>query len=335
MIIKNKKKHPRKKVTSSPGKTAATHRSWLNLLVCRHTRACLTGLYRFSRVPFTTLVTIAIISLSLALPLGLYFLLQNARIVSNSFEHSTQISLVLSTDAEQKDIDQLIKQLQRNPEIAEVIYISPQQGLQEFQQLTGFEDILALLPENPLPPIIQIQPALGIQSSSAITELVTRLKALPGVEFARVDVQWVKKLNAILEIAHRTVLALGVLFACGIILIIGNTVRLTTERYRDEVEITKLIGATNAFVRRPFLYAGIFYGTFGAILAWLLVDFTVLWLQAPIKDLALLYHSAFELQELDYLSAITIITIGALLGLVGSYFAVDYHLQTIEKEMAI
>lgn len=335
MTTKNKTKHPPKKVTPAPRKSSATHHTWLNLVVCRHIRACLTGLYRFSRVPFTTLMTIAVIGMSLALPLGLYFLLQNAQIVSNNLEHSTQISLVLSTNAEQKDIDGLIDQLQRNPEIAEVSYISPQQGLHEFQQLAGFEDILALLPENPLPPIIQIQPALGVQSSSAITQLVASLKALPGVEFARVDMQWVKKLNAILEIAHRTVLALGLLFSCGIILVIGNTVRLTTERYRDEVEITKLIGATNAFVRRPFLYTGIFYGTFGAILAWLLIDFIVLWLQTPIKDLALLYHSTFELQELDYLSAIAVIAIGAFLGLVGSYLAVGHHLRTMEREMVV
>lgn len=308
------------------------YQPWLSLLLSRHRIACIKGLARLSRTPFATLMTIAVIGLSLALPLGLFLLLNNAQIMTQNLAQSTQISLVLSTSATPDTIDKLLTDLRAHQEVAEVQFISPQQGMEEFQRLAEFEEILTLLPDNPLPPIIQIQPAAGVQTTAAVNELVQQLKVLPGVDFARVDMQWVKKINALLEIAHRSALALALLFSLGVILIVGNTVRLSTERYHDELEIVKLLGATNAYVRCPFLYTGFFYGIFGAMLAWLLIDFIVLWLQPPIQELATLYHSAFQLQELGWESIFILLAIGGFLGLIGSYLAVGQHLRTLESE---
>lgn len=167
-------------------------------------------------------------------------------------------------------------------------------------------------------------------SPAETSRLLRDLKELPQVDIAQLDMQWIKRLYAIMEIAKRGIMVVGALLALAVLLTIGNTIRLDIENRRDEIIITKLIGATDAFIRRPFLYSGMWYGLFGGILAWLLVTVSLILLSDPISRLSGLYYSSFHLQGLDFNGTIALFGMGALLGLLGSWLAVSRHLSAIE-----
>ena len=142
----------------------------------------------------------------------------------------------------------------------------------------------------------------------------------------------VQRLHAITETARRGVLVLGALLALAVLLILGNTIRLEIQNRSSEIEIIKLVGATNAFIRRPFLYCGLWYGLFGGLIAWLLVSLSLWSLQGPIVRLAGLYHSDFALSVIHLQTLVVLLGVGALLGLAGSWISVGRHLQAIEPE---
>ena len=156
------------------------------------------------------------------------------------------------------------------------------------------------------------------------------LSALPGVELAQLDVQWVKRLHAILQIIRRSVTALAALLSLAVLLVVGNTIRLDILNRRAEIEVTKLIGATDGFIRRPFLYGGIWYGLLGGILALALSGAALLLLREPVAQLSSLYASAFRLRMFDWRLAALVLGGGATLGWLGSWLAVGRHLKRIE-----
>jgi cell division transport system permease protein len=160
--------------------------------------------------------------------------------------------------------------------------------------------------------------------------LLARLGELPNVEYAQFDLAWLKRLYAILRIVERGVLILAALLAAGVVLVVGNTLRLGIENRRQEIEIAKLFGATDAFIRRPFLYSGLLYGALGGLIAWLLVWSCFMLLGEPVQRLTALYSSHYQLQTLNPLASMALVAGGALLGLLGSWLSVGRHLSAIE-----
>ncbi|HHH35310.1 MAG TPA: cell division protein FtsX [Gammaproteobacteria bacterium] len=295
-----------------------------------HLQSLLHSLGRMARSPVSSLMTVAVIGIALALPAGLHVLLQNLQGVSAGWENSARISLFLQQGLAAEAVSALESRVQAMPEVASLTRIDPEQALAEFRNLSGFGEAVDALGENPLPTVLVIQPRLEYRDALMVETLLSRLRALPGVELAQLDMAWVRRLFALMEIAKRGVLVLAALLALAVLLIVGNTIRLAIENRRKEIEVQKLIGATDAFIRRPFLYTGIWHGLGGALVAWLLVNLSLALLDGPVEQLALLYDSRLSLEGMGAGVSLVLFAGGAVLGLTGAWLAVGRHLREIE-----
>ncbi|MCG8427889.1 MAG: permease-like cell division protein FtsX [Chromatiales bacterium] len=302
----------------------------LAIWITRHLQVALASLGRLSRVPFSTLMTAAVIGIALALPAGLHLLVDNLQTLSGTWNGAASISLFLKQNTDKTDTEQLINQLQNRPGISEVTLITREQALGEFKQLSGFTDALQALQENPLPDVIVVVPDENYSEPGAAEQLVADIGSSKEVDYAQLDLQWVKRFHGITEIAKRGVFVLASLLGLAVLLIVGNTIRLEIQNRHSEIEITKLIGATNAFIRRPFLYSGFWYGLLGGFIAWGMIVTSLLLLAAPVGRLAGLYNSDFQLSGLGFFTTLTLLLTSALLGLLGSWLAVGRHLNKIE-----
>jgi len=296
----------------------------------RHAQVAIDSLGRMYRNGLATLMTAAVIGIALAMPSGLYLLLDNLHRLSGTWDGQASLSVFLRQDIDTGRAAELADSLASWPEIEAVQLVTPQQALQEFSSHSGFADVLGLLEDNPLPAVLVVRPAAAEKGPDAARRLQERLAGLPEAELAQLDLEWVQRLTAILEIARRGILVISALLALAVLLVIGNTIRLEIQNRREEILVTKLIGATNAFVRRPFLYSGTWYGSGGALLAWALVE-TGFWLLAgPVGNLAGLYQSDFALETLPVTLLGVLLLGGVVLGLLGSWLAVGRHLSAIE-----
>ncbi|WP_455197979.1 permease-like cell division protein FtsX [Kaarinaea lacus] len=296
-----RKKRSAKRSDQKPAKTTTKPRGRVNAYFTHHLWVMVSSLGVLWRTPFATFMTAAVIGIALALPAGLHVLLQNVQRLSTGWEG-----------------------------VADVRYISREQALAEFRELSGFGGALDSLDENPLPAVLAIRPTREAAEPAQMELLLGKVRDLEAVDLAQLDMEWVRRLSGIIELGKRGVLLLAGLLAVAILLVVGNTIRLTILNRRDEIVITKLIGATNAFIRRPFLYTGFWYGLMGAVLAWVLVGTLLGLLSDPVSRLSFLYNSQFSLGGLDLETSAILLGSGILLGLLGSWLAVGRHLQAIE-----
>lgn len=318
----------RREQGASQSKTTISDRwhAWLG-----HNRLiAIDSLQRLLRAPGASLMTWLVIGIALALPSGLYVMLGNLQAVSHGWDGAAQISLFLHQNVSESEGRKLIKTLSIRPQIHSVEYISRQQALEEFQDLSGFGEVLDNLDENPLPALIIVRPQDGDASAKMTEQLLKELQGLAEVELAQLDLEWVKRLYSMMKLGERLTTALALLLSLGVLLIIGNTIRLSIENRRDEILVIKLVGGTDVFVRRPFLYTGFWYGLGGAVIAWLIIVFGLFWLRGPVADLAGLYQSQFSLLGLGLIDTIGLWLTGAMLGLLGAWLAVSRHLGAIE-----
>lgn len=288
------------------------------------------SLARLLTSPMQSLLTWLVVAIALALPAFLYLALAQLQDIGAGLETRPQLSVFLNERAREEAALALREQLLMKAEIGSVDYISPEQALVEFEQYSGLGDVLSSLDNNPLPPVLLVVPAAEFSQPHHLELLKTDLISDPRVDDVRIDMEWVQRLQQMMAVGQRLVLALAALLALGVLLVIGNTIRLTIENRRDEIVIVKLVGATNAFVRRPFLYTGFWYGLGGGLLSCLLLLAGVQLLSGPIDQLAELYQSEFRLRGLNLLEGATILGLAASLGLVGAAIAVSKHLHTIE-----
>jgi cell division transport system permease protein len=296
----------------------------------QHLQSAMATLRRLLETPLPTGMTVAVIGISLALPAALYVLADNLRTMAGGWDQTAAISLFLQYETNDGDANRVAADLRGWPEIAQVQMITREKALDEFRALGGFEEALEQLKNNPLPVVLAIYPRTEHSPPAQLETLQTKLLELPEVDFARMDTLWLQRFQAILDLIQTGVLLLGGLLGMGVLLIVGNSIRLEILNRRIEIEIMELVGATAAFIRRPFLYAGAWYGLLGGLTAWLLVTLAILLLQGPVSRLASLYRSEFPLSGLG-LSAMGIILMGSvLLGLVGSWIAVNRHLRGAE-----
>lgn len=293
------------------------------------------SLRRLLATPLQTLMTCLLIAVALALPTSLLVGIGNVEQLGSGWNSGAQLSVFLNTRVRESVIEDLQEELSSRPQVSDVTYISPQQALDEFQSLSGVGEVAALLDENPLPPVLVVKLS-GSSSVSAdpkvAASLADELRNNPVVDDVRLDLAWVQRLNAIMALLGRTVLAVACLLGLGVILAVGNTVRLAIENRRDEIVIVKLVGGTDGFVRRPFLYTGLWYGLGGGLLAWLMVSVGLWWLSGPVSRLVGLYGSEFTMAGLGFGGSLGLLALAALLGWGGAWLSVQRHLQAIEPQ---
>lgn len=280
------------------------------------------------RSPLTTLMTLAVLAIALALPATLYTGLKNLQALSYGWQGDPRIALYLQETVDEVRAEQLSRELLLLENVAATELISAEQGMLEFKQNSGFGEVFDFLEINPLPAVIMVLPK--DLSTAIVPVLQAQLQALGEVEEASVDMLWVQRLEAFVVLAQRGVWVLSGLFALAVLLVVGNTIRLTIENRREEIVIAKLVGATDAYVRRPFLYDGFWFGIAGGILAWLLVQISLLLLDAPVSRLITLYSSNFELSGLGFVETFWLLLTSILLGSLGAWLAVGRHLRAIQ-----
>ncbi len=295
-----------------------------------HLRTLISSLGTMTRQPASSLMTIAVIAIALALPSGLFVMLNNASHVSIGWDNSAQISVFLKPDISEKQANKLMQKLNLYEDIESVSLIHKDDALKEFMKISGFGDALESLGDNPLPHVLTIQPRVDSTRPDKVRYLLKQLNQLKQVELAQLDLQWVKRLFAMLEIAQKGIWVIASLLGIAVLLVVGNTIRLDIQNRRSEIEVTKLIGGTNAFIRRPFLYTGLWYGISGGLLAWLLTAISMALLDDSVAHLASLYNSGFQLRGLSLNETLGLIGFSCLLGLGGSWIAVGRHLSEIE-----
>lgn len=304
----------------------------LHIWFFRHVQVALFSLGRLSRNPIATLMTATVLGIAVSLPAGMWVMLDNVKQLSGDWDGGASLSMYLQNDLSDEHIIKLGERLKNQAEIQEVEILTRHDALVEFQQFSGFGKALEILEENPLPAVLIITPTMDFSSADKAETLLLKLQKTPEADFVQMDLEWVKRFHAITEIAIRAVIVLASLLSLAVLLIIGNTIRLEIQNRHDEIEITKLIGATNSFIRRPFLYSGFWYGLIGGAIAWLLVSVSLWLLAGPIERLTGLYQSDFLLDILDLPTTFVLLIGTALLGLIGARIAVGRHLDAIEPD---
>ena len=302
----------------------------LGVAAGRHAQAFLGSLGRLARSPLATLLTLLVIALALALPVALRLLVTNAQAATGNFASAVDLSVYLKTDVPLAKAQQLAQAARERRDVASVTLVPAEQGLAEFRRYSGFGDALAALKENPLPHVLHVRPQAADSSPAALEVLRRYFGAWPEVDLVQVDSEWVMRFNAILEVMRRLLLIAAALLGVGVLAVIGNTIRLEIQARRAEIEVTKLVGGSNAFVRRPFLYTGVLYGALGALLAWGIIAASVTVLAEPVATLARLYGSRYLLRGPSSEEIAILLGTGAVLGWFGAWMSAARHLRSIE-----
>jgi cell division transport system permease protein len=295
----------------------------------RHVSTSIGSLGRLFRQPFASLMIILVIAVTLAIPAALNLVVKNAQAVSSGWDNALDFSIYLRRDLNESEAAGLARLIQQRADVESVQLITSSEALADFKQQSGFGDALDQLSENPLPHTLVVRPSPGNNSQSMIL-LQEELGNLPESDLVQVDTEWVQRFHAILDMVRQAIAIGATLLGVAIVVIIGNTIRLDIQNRREEIEVTKLIGASNAFVRRPFLWSGFWYGLFGGGLALGLVQYGLYLLEQPAERLAGLYQSGVSVVALSLNESLSILGIGVLLGLVGSWFAAARHMRRIE-----
>jgi len=295
----------------------------------RHTSISLASLGRLFRHPFASLMIILVIAVTLALPAAINLVVKNARAISGSWDNALDFSVFLKQDISEEEARGLGQLIDQRADVASVVFVSASEALRDFKDQSGFGAALDQLPDNPLPHTLVVRPGPG-NTSASMGLLQEEIGNLPETELVQVDTEWVQRFHAILDIVRQAIAIGAALLGVAIIVVIGNTIRLDIENRRDEIEVTKLIGASNAFVRRPFLWTGFWYGLFGGLLALGLVYYGLFLLQGPVARLAGLYQGNITVAAMSLEEAAGIVGVGVFLGLFGSWFTTARHMRRIE-----
>ena len=303
-------------------------KQWLE----RHLQTLVGALGRLWQQPFSALLTVLVIGIALALPACLHVLVQNVRAASGGWSNALDISVYMKPGTSIDEAKRAAERIGKRRDVSNVTVVKADDALAEFRRNSGFGEALDALKDNPLPHALIVRPAQEFRGPGQVGGLVAELKRLPGVDIVQLDTEWVSRFNAILDIVRRIVLLAAALFALGILVIVGNTIRLDIENRRDEIEVTKLVGGSDAFVRRPFLYSGAWYGLGGGLIAWLVVAVVILILGEPVRRIAGLYGSNYALQGLGAAGVGALVIGGIALGWLGSYIAATRELRGIEPK---
>jgi cell division transport system permease protein len=298
--------------------------------LARHLHALVSSAGNLARAPLATALTVAVMALALALPQSLLTLVQNTLAATGDFSGTITLTAYMKADVSEQKAQQLARSARSRSGVERVDLITAAEALAEFRKNSGLGAALDVLPENPLPHVLVVTPAAAQRDRATVENLRTYIAAWPEVDLVQLDSDWVNRVNAILGVL-RAVLWVGAsLLAAAVVAVVGNTIRLEIQNRRAEIEVTKLVGGTNAFVRRPFLYTGVLYGLMAGVLSWLIVTAAIFSLRAPVRELARAYGSEFLLENLGLEEFRWLVASGVVLGWLGALLATARHLARIE-----
>lgn len=310
--------------------TSAVRQGGFGALVTQHQAVAVDSLFRLLGEPLSSLMTWAVIGIALALPLSLLLLLQNLQGLGAGLEQSRAISVYLDQGMALQSQQALTETIAGREGITAVKLVSAEEALAEFRAASGLGNVLDGLDENPLPAVIEVIPADA--GTDTIEAQIEALSAMPSVEMVEYDLQWLQRLDAIVALATSLALMLAGMLGLGVLLVIGNTVRLAIENRRAEIVVVKLVGGTDAYVARPFLYTGLWYGAGGGFLALLLVFAALAMLKGPYENLMGTLANGAALQSLSLSGAFAVMAGAALLGWLGAQISVYRHLRAVEPD---
>jgi cell division transport system permease protein len=297
-----------------------------------HAHALFSSLGRLVATPFTSIMTIAVLAISIALASGFYIMVINVQQLTANLESSNQISLFLKDDVTDEEAADLAGNIRKNPSVQTVKVISKEQALTEFKTYSGFGAAINLLEKNPLPIVLQVLPKNALQDKQELDSLFKTVEKFDEVDYAQIDMQWVERLHSIVEVARCATTLFSVMIGIGILFIIGNTIRLELHNRRDEVMIAKLVGATNSFIQRPFLYTGFWIGFISGVSAWFIDAILMLILRQPVEKLSGLYEGELHLIFLSFTETIELLIISSLLGVISSWAVLLVQLRHTRPE---
>jgi len=301
-----------------------------SILFERHAQALLGSLGRLARQPLATFLTIVVIGIALALPAAFYLVVANMRVVTEGLDETVGLAAYFRVSTTEADVKKAAEAIAARAGVAGVELVSPEEGLAEFRKLSGIGDALQALPENPLPWLAKVRPAPPRDTAADVEALAGELREMEAVELVEADTAWVRRLHAIEDTMQQLVLLAAAVLAVGVLAVVGNTIRLEINGRRAEIEVTKLVGGSNAFVRRPFLYSGLWQGLGGGLLAIGLVVGSLMTIEPFVARLAAAYGAVFALRGLGAREWLAVLGGGAALGFMGAWLAAAYHLRRIE-----
>tara|TARA_R110000737_G_scaffold8048_3_gene23508 strand:- start:1547 stop:2521 length:975 start_codon:yes stop_codon:yes gene_type:complete len=312
---------------------SSRHLNWTGRITARalrHLQQAIGSLGDLWRTPFTSVMTVLVLGISLTLPATLHLFVKNTQTVTEQWNSASEITLFLKLSTSDKAAQSLVQRIQLYPEVDNVVYISAEQALAEFKVISGFGQALEYLDENPLPATLLVTPAKRFSQVQAARELLLKLEQERGVDQGKLDLEWLTRLEAMAALIEDVVIGIAILLCLSVVLIIGNTIRLAILNQKDAIAVMKLVGATDNFIQRPFLYAGVWYGVLGGFVASICVAILASYLSGALSQLTDLYQSQFVLVGLSFYELLLLQLMAVGLGLLGSFISVRQHIRAIE-----
>ena len=299
--------------------------SWVH----HHRQAASSSLLRALRVPVATGLTWLVVGIALALPASLLVILQNIEAVTSDMRSPARFSVLLESGTSLNSAQDILSRVESRVDVRDVTLIPKDQALARFAVDTGLVGLLDSIPDNPLPHTLLVNPLASVESEG-LSELAQGLKVVRGVDQVVFDTLWQARLAGVLQAGRRLVMGIGLLMMMGAVLILANTIRLAIDARRDEIVVIKLIGANNAYARRPFLYTGLWSGFGGGLLGAIMVGVFFIYLSEPVNQLLQLYNSDRRFTGLGILGVLNMMFLGGTLGLLSAWHAATSQLRELE-----
>ncbi|MHC8440689.1 MAG: permease-like cell division protein FtsX [Candidatus Eutrophobiaceae bacterium] len=297
----------------------------------RHVQAIGMSLRQHSRTPWGSLFTHLVISIALALPAGFFLSLENLRQISDDLGKDAQVSVFLKPEIDMPKAERVLAELRQEAGVEGIQLLDKEQALQDYRVYSGFSSAIDSLEENPLPHMLIVTLEGDVADLARHAALIEFIHSLPEVDIAQHDQEWVNRLSGYMEVVQRVVILFSILLGLAVGLVISNTIRLSINLRREEIQISKLFGASDSFIHRPFLYSGLWYGLGGAMFAWLLLKLSVWFLHSPVQDLVDAYQSDFVMIAPGWGYFLAMLGIAAALGVMGSGISVRQHIRGFES----
>ena len=298
----------------------------MNAWLVQHLRGLVWALRRLALSPLNTLLSLLAISVALALPAGGQLLLRNGMQIAKSASATPELSLFLSLDAERKHVDEIAARLKRHPGLKSFRYVARADTLKRFEARPGFAEVISVLPGNPFPDAFVAVPR-DDASAETLEKLREEFKRWPKIEQVQLDSSWARRFDALLHLGRIALGMLALLLGLGLVAITFTTIRLQVLTQRAEIEVSRLLGATDAFISRPFYHFGSLQGLLGGAGAWLIVAGVGFALRGPLDELAGLYDAAAAMQTLGLSDAATLLGLSTALGWLGAALSLGRHLR--------
>jgi cell division transport system permease protein len=298
----------------------------------QHAQSLFSSLGRLFSTPFTSAMTIGVLAIAISLASGFYLVVVNLQQLTSGLEASNQISLFLRDEISEAHANKYADNIRKNPNVQSAKVITKKQAMDEFKGFSGFGDAIDVLEKNPLPIVIEVLPKDVLVDKQALTKLFEDFKKSTEVDFAQMDMTWVERLQSIVSTARLGAVLLSILLGAAVFFIAGNTIRLEIHNRKQEIIIAKLVGATNSFIQRPFLYTGFWIGFLSGVLGWFIVTFMMLILRQSVENLSGLYKGAFHLMFFSYFETLILLATSTLLAVVGSWLVLHIQIKQLQPE---